>query len=109
MDDIIYKISLMEASSDDDGNLKIVVTLNYSPKAKFTNVKAHLKDFVGKQKVKAEVMPVYLEKNRIDLHVISPKMYILPGQCDLKLKIEGSNQSSNTLRILQLSRTGGAK
>jgi len=108
-EDIHYEISLLSATANDEGNVKIVLTLFFSDQAKFSNVQARLTDAIGKQKCDADVMPVYLEKNRIDLYIINPDIVSLPGQCDIKVTLHGSNQTSNSLRILQLERMGGEK
>lgn len=111
IDETPSEIKLVKAQADEFGQIDIFLELNSKQQGKrppvFQDVKAHLLEVKSGKEYVAEVMPVYLEKNNIQMLIRNPGLVTLPGTCKIIVYLKGKYNTSNNVTIEYLETKSG--
>lgn len=99
---------LQSAWATDSGNLRIVIAahdLTVDEKSGgIEDFTASVIDPEYRERIKTEIMPIYLKNGNILLQVVSERPVAIPGECDLKLEVVNKKGKKKQIQISNLLR-----
>ena len=102
----VSTVNLVEAKADSSGTLRIILEVEdlfeQGQRLRMGSLRATLLDKKNKDEVDAEVIPLFLKNGTVQILIMNPGIYHLPGECDLEVYLSGKQNVTNTVTIKNL-------
>lgn len=105
-EDTPTRISLYSATANEKGILQIMVDVNDFGDAKsnanFFSIKARITDMANGAVYVEDIIPIYLGNNKVRILINDPDLVLLPGLCNIQLRLVGKQKLSNVVTISKI-------